>query len=141
MEPQAVLYSYGNETRCVCAYDANFLAVLRGSGIALWKPLSKCFVVYDVRRWCELAAPFYEIVDTITRKDIGTGRATGTGMPSEDWATLGCAPKAPMEIVDAAYKILAKRYHPDTGGSHERMVKLNAAYERIKALSGTMAGR
>lgn len=134
MEPQCILYSYGNEVRAICSYNADFLAAMRGNGIALWKPLSKVFVVYDVRRWCELAAPYYEIVDTMTRRD-------SVVMPSEDWAVLGVAPKAPMEICDAAYKILAKRYHPDVGGSHEKMIRLNQAYDRIKALSGTMAGR
>lgn len=40
---------------------------------------------------------------------------------------LGVAPNAPREVVEAAYRALAKRAHPDTGGSVAAMAELNAA--------------
>jgi hypothetical protein len=32
------------------------------------------------------------------------------------------------------YRVLAKRFHPDTGGSHEKMLKLNQLFERLGVL-------
>ena len=41
-------------------------------------------------------------------------------------------PSAPPELVAAAYRTLSRLCHPDRGGSHERMVGLNAAVERLR---------
>lgn len=46
-------------------------------------------------------------------------------------ATLFVTPNAPIEVVRAAYKALAKLHHPDFGGSQERMIAINQAYEAI----------
>lgn len=43
-------------------------------------------------------------------------------------------PNAPLPVVRAAYRALARIYHPDTGGSTARMADLNRAYERVLAL-------
>jgi hypothetical protein len=43
-------------------------------------------------------------------------------------------PTAPVEVVAAAYRALARKYHPDLSGrpdAHERMLELNTAYERL----------
>lgn len=50
----------------------------------------------------------------------------------EPWATLCLIPGAPKALVDAAYRVLAKDAHPDTGGSDKRMKALNSAYEKLK---------
>lgn len=45
---------------------------------------------------------------------------------------LQVSPMAEAEVIDAAYKKLAQKYHPDvnkSAGSAERMKKINAAYE------------
>lgn len=47
------------------------------------------------------------------------------------YAVLGVAPTAPREVVEAAYRALAKKYHPDTGGDHRRMVEINTAYSAV----------
>ena len=36
------------------------------------------------------------------------------------------------EIVEAGYRTLAKKYHPDHGGDSEKMQKLNATIERLR---------
>jgi hypothetical protein len=36
------------------------------------------------------------------------------------------------KIIKAGYLELAKRCHPDTGGSHEEMVELNATVEKLR---------
>jgi hypothetical protein len=46
-------------------------------------------------------------------------------------ATLFVLPNAPIEVVQAAYRALAKLYHPDFGGPPERMIAINQAYEEI----------
>lgn len=47
---------------------------------------------------------------------------------------MGVRPDADMDIVDAVYKSMAKKLHPDApGGTKEKMQQLNEAYERIKS--------
>jgi hypothetical protein len=53
------------------------------------------------------------------------------------YATLGLDPNARQEVVDAAYKALARCLHPDReGGSETAMMKLNAAYAAIRKERG-----
>lgn len=40
---------------------------------------------------------------------------------------------APPWVVQAVYRVLAKRAHPDAGGSHEAMKAVNLAYEQALA--------
>lgn len=49
------------------------------------------------------------------------------------YATLHLAADAPLEVAEAAYKVLVRSAHPDSGGSHAAMVTLNAAIHRIRA--------
>ena len=44
---------------------------------------------------------------------------------------LWLKPGAPREVIDAAYRALARLYHPDAGGSEEAMTRLNLAYRQI----------
>lgn len=57
----------------------------------------------------------------------------------DPYEVLGVRPDAPLEVVEIAYKGLAKLRHPDKGGSAEAMAELNGAYERIKTERGTAA--
>jgi hypothetical protein len=45
---------------------------------------------------------------------------------------LGLTPPVSMERLKAAYKKAATIHHPDCGGSHQRMVMVNDAYEGVK---------
>lgn len=52
----------------------------------------------------------------------------------DHYATLGIDPTADQEVITAAYRALAKKYHPDTGGvrgtaSPERFAEIQEAYE------------
>jgi DnaJ domain len=53
----------------------------------------------------------------------------------DPFAVLGVAPDASAEEVAAAYRGLAKRWHPDHAGSDgaERMAEINAAYDLLRA--------
>lgn len=52
--------------------------------------------------------------------------------PPAWWQILGVPPDAPLEEVRVAYKKLALQYHPDAGGSSDRMAELNRAYEEAQ---------
>jgi hypothetical protein len=47
---------------------------------------------------------------------------------------LGLVPPATRKEVDKAYKRLARKVHPDVGGSHEQFLSLNKAYKLAKQL-------
>lgn len=49
------------------------------------------------------------------------------------FSVLHLRPTAPPWVVQAVYRVLAKRSHPDAGGSHEAMKALNLAYEQALA--------
>lgn len=49
------------------------------------------------------------------------------------YTMLFVLPSAPPEVIDAAYRALAKLYHPDrAGGSTQKMKELNVAYDKVK---------
>ena len=45
---------------------------------------------------------------------------------------LHLRPTAPPELVDAAYRCLARLHHPDAGGDHDAMLRLNQALEVLR---------
>lgn len=52
----------------------------------------------------------------------------------DPYKVLQVSPTADDEVIQAAYRALARRYHPDrneAAGSNERMVEINAAFELI----------
>ena len=55
-------------------------------------------------------------------------------------AVLGLSPTATPREVSAAYRELAKRWHPDRGGGAEaerRMAEINGAYDLLRAAAWT----
>lgn len=46
-------------------------------------------------------------------------------------AVLYVTSNAPQEVIQAAYRALAKKYHPDNGGSHDAMKRINEAYRLL----------
>lgn len=61
---------------------------------------------------------------------------SGEPVTQSPYELLGVAPSAPVEVAEAAYRALAKRAHPDTGGSNERMSRLNVAIATIRREKG-----
>lgn len=45
-----------------------------------------------------------------------------------------------IDLIKKNYKIAAKKYHPDRGGSMEQMQKINEAYEILKEYCGGQCG-
>lgn len=50
----------------------------------------------------------------------------------DPYEVLGVRPDSPPEVIEAAHRALAKRHHPDAGGSVEAMKEINAALERVQ---------
>lgn len=52
----------------------------------------------------------------------------------DPWAALGLEPDASPAEVTAAYRRLAKRFHPDRAGDRgaQRMAEINAAYDQLR---------
>lgn len=52
---------------------------------------------------------------------------------TEPWhIVLGVAADCPVEVAEAAYRTLAKKAHPDVGGSQAAMARLNHAVEEAR---------
>ena len=64
------------------------------------------------------------------------GRLVAEKMISDPYKVLGVSPNASDEEIKAAYRKLAKQYHPDLHpgdkAAAEKMNEINAAYEQIK---------
>lgn len=57
---------------------------------------------------------------------------TSGGRPANDhFAVLHLLPSAPREVVDAAFRALAKRAHPDHGGTDAAMLRLTEAHDAL----------
>lgn len=50
----------------------------------------------------------------------------------DPYEVLRVRPDAPIEVIEASYRALAKSAHPDAGGSEAAMAELNAALEDAK---------
>ena len=51
----------------------------------------------------------------------------------DPYEVLGVRSDAPLEVVEACWRALARRAHPDVGGSDVAMKEINAAWEKIRA--------
>lgn len=51
--------------------------------------------------------------------------------PRDPLSILWVLDGAPREVVDAAYKTLARLHHPDMGGDLRKMQEINAAYDSV----------
>ena len=66
---------------------------------------------------------------------------TGVLLPKTEpspspYTALYLIPTAPQEVVKSAYRALAAKHHPDTGGNEELAKQINLAYEQIKKERG-----
>jgi len=107
-----------------------------------WDADLKCWTV-DVG-WAGVArslAVLYAgaVVGAVTQEEAERrARAAASRAPAAvdaDADALGVAPSAPVEVIQAAYRALARLHHPDLVGeaSTARMQAINAAYERLMA--------
>lgn len=55
---------------------------------------------------------------------------------ADPYRLLQVLPNAEPEVIQAAYRALARKYHPDMGGSDVQMAMLNAAWETLRDKGG-----
>jgi DnaJ-domain-containing protein 1 len=61
------------------------------------------------------------------------------GVTGEDLnAVLGVTPAADPEVVHGAYRALARKHHPDKGGSTALMPHINQAYDEVRRRHGRL---
>lgn len=60
------------------------------------------------------------------------------GILKDFYSILQIQRNAEPEVISLAYKALAKKYHPDTGGSNEKMKLFNQAYDVLKDTEAKM---
>jgi len=109
-------------------YNKAFTETLKKSIAAkhrLWDKNDKCWYVVKSQfdRLCLIMEEYFDEVQLI---DFPAHEVA-----ADAWSRLYLIPNAPLEIVRAAYKTLAQKYHPDKGGDVEAMQKINAAYKEI----------
>jgi hypothetical protein len=63
--------------------------------------------------------------------------ALSSGTQEEWWDILECLPSADIDTINAQYRVRARSAHPDAGGSHEAMSRLNQARDSALAATGT----
>lgn len=110
----------------------------------------------ESQKWCvhwhwlgwvvPLARKYFNTVDYSELPSLWQMRAAGACIPldeavmrevleknteSNPYEVLCIMPEAPIEIIQAAYKALAKKNHPDTGGSDESFRRIEEAYRKI----------
>lgn len=77
-----------------------------------------------------------EELDRMINKLASQGTATKYTSSLDPFKILGVSPNATKEEVQKAYRKKAAECHPDKGGSHGDMIKVNAAWEAIQRLKG-----
>lgn len=128
----------------VC-YQADGSALFRVPFDAGWVATVKALVPPVYREWDPLQKvwivdpPYAEQVVRLTERVFGSAsgphnpKNSRPAAPSDPHVTLHLLPSAPPELIDSAYRCLARLHHPDVGGTHEQMLQLTAAHSALKA--------
>jgi hypothetical protein len=62
-------------------------------------------------------------------------RAAGSGRTAADARVRPCpAPQVAEELIGAGLRTLAKRHHPDAGGTHDAMIAATSAADWLRAI-------
>ena len=109
-------------------YDADFTETLKAS-----IPMKK-------RTWDNNDKAWYVVKDQLDKLthilDKYYDEVILLGFPTQDlatdaWGKLFLVQGAPIELIQAAYRIMAKKHHPDVGGDPDKMKDVNAAYKEL----------
>jgi len=98
----------------------------------------------STRTWTA-APPYADTARRLMREAFPfVAETEAAGAPAPDpirqtdhaYADLHLLPSAPPALVEAAFRCLSKQLHPDRGGQHEAMIRLNAAVSALRARQG-----
>jgi hypothetical protein len=95
-----------------------------GKAWTIWPPYAEEALALILRY-----APDTDVEYTQTSRTPSWGSSRGVG--SDHYRALHLLPSAPPELVDAAYRTLAKRAHPDVGGDATTMRRLTEAHDAL----------
>jgi len=107
----------------------------RGQFFHVWTPYHRAYVTdlkcsISGRRWDQDAGCW--IIHERHRDALMLLLAEHFGYLEDDpYRALHLLPSAPPEVAKAAYRALAQIHHPDRGGSHEAMQRVNTAWETL----------
>lgn len=109
-------------------YDAGFTETLKASipqKKRIWDANDKAwFVVKDqLDKLTHILDQYYDEVILLNFP----AQVTAT----DAWGKLFLINGAPIEVIQAVYRVLAKKYHPDHGGDVEKMKTVNTAYKEL----------
>lgn len=133
--PSAELHYVDQEIWCRTPYDPAFVAELKATipfPYRRWEPVDKVWRIDTL---------FEEEIADLCREHFGDVRiirpdeTKAGGREPEHYRALFILPEAPIVVVEAAYRALAKLWHPDVSddpNAVERMQAINLAYQRIK---------
>ncbi len=99
----------------------------------LMDPLSDTFETFIecyFEIWSALATPFMSGPMFHHRQDMRMRRAIPLHLQAE-YRLLHLQAEVSLAEVRTRYRELAKRYHPDVGGSHADFLALQQAYEQV----------
>lgn len=107
-----------------------------------WVAAVKSTVPSDYRSWdpddktWTVWPPYGQDVLRLTRGTFGGVRETngGSQIPDEHFRILHLRETAPPELIEASYRVMARLHHPDRGGDHAAMLRINSAYEILREL-------
>jgi hypothetical protein len=97
-----------------------------------YDPTKKTWIITDwecLDEWISELRSVYEIETEYD--DEQPSRPPPPQSIASPFQTLYLLPNAPMEVVKASYKALAKIHHPDARGNSEKMIEINRAYETL----------
>ena len=60
-------------------------------------------------------------------------------MSEDPYEILGVSNSTPLEEIKVAYRLLAKKHHPDKGGDKDKILAINAAWELLKKQHKTLS--
>jgi hypothetical protein len=129
-----------DELECTISFDAAL--------IAAWKrevPYSRRSYDPDTKAW-RFWGGYEDVAATLLLKHFpsadvphrprsqASARSQPTG--SDHFRVLHLRESAPVELIEGAYRILARLHHPDAGGSHDAMQAINGAYAALRERVG-----
>ncbi len=137
MTAPTITQLWDSSVRLQFPYDAGLIDALK-AGIPAhartYDPVAKSWTItstYASTAFRLMSAVFPD-VDVVEQTSAGSSARGDRVDESDPWVILHLRPTAPLELVVAAHRCLAKIHHPDRGGTTAVMQEINAAAEALR---------